>query len=67
MNLLRMKFLKYQLSRFEWYRKWYGGRWENHYIDICHSDIWFDIDDPSKMWPKYKKPCSKGTPKIEDW
>lgn len=57
-------FFKYPLSKFQWYRKWYGGRWERWYIEVCHSDIWFH----EKSLYKGQRPCSaRGTPIIEDY
>ena len=50
---------------FRWYRRWYGGRWERHWIDICESFIWLDMH-PNRKWPEYRQPCSLGTPEIED-
>lgn len=54
------------LDRFQWYRKWYGGRWEYHWIDICYSAMWLPMTRPN-VWPDYRQPCSHGTPIIEDW
>lgn len=53
-------------QRFRWYRRWFGGRWECHYIDICHSHIWLDMH-PDRKWPEWRQPCSFGTPEIEDY
>ena len=53
-------------QRFRWYRRWFGGRWECHYIDICHNHIWLDMH-PDRKWPEWRQPCSFGTPKIEDY
>ena len=58
--------LKHYLSNYQWYRKWYGGRWEKHYIEICASSMWLDMKPP-KVWPDYIQPCSRGTPEIEDY
>lgn len=57
---------KIVLSEFRWYRRWYGGRWERHYIEICHSDMWLDMH-PERMWPSWRQPCSRGTPEIETY
>jgi hypothetical protein len=56
----------YMLSRFQWYRRYIGGRWENHFIDICNARMWF-LMDPGMCWPDYEQPCSRGAPIIEDW
>jgi hypothetical protein len=53
-------------QRFQWYRRWYGGRWEYHYIDLCKSSMWLDMR-PDRKWPDYRQPCSVGTPVIEDY
>lgn len=56
------------LSRWQWFRRWRGGRWELHLIDICHSAIWLHMsDNPARQWPAYRQPCSVGAPLIEDW
>lgn len=56
----------YPLSRFQWYRKWYGGRWEYWYIELCYSFVWIRRD-PGHYYPTHY-PCSgRGTPIIEDW
>jgi len=66
MRIFRMFWFKYLGSHFRWYRKWYGGRWELHYIGICHADIWLDMH-PDRCWPKYRQPCSYGTPITEQY
>lgn len=63
---LRSFWVKHFLGDFRWYRRWYGGRWEYHYIDICHTSMWLDMP-PDHCWPKYRQPCSFGTPIVEDW
>lgn len=68
MNIFRFFWFKHLLGRFAWYRRWFGGRWERHWIDICGSDIWLDMSsDPRRQWPAYRQPCSLGTPIIEDY
>lgn len=64
--MLRSNFIKSFLSGFRWYRRYYGGRWERHWIDICGSDIWLNMH-PARKWPEYRQPCSHGTPTIEVW
>jgi len=67
MNFFRWFWFKYTFPRFRWYRRWYGGRWEYHYIDICHSAMWLDmLPDPKRQWPAYRQPCSFGAPIVED-
>ena len=66
MNLFRLFWFKHLLGNFQWYRKWYGGRWEFHYIDVCHSSMWLDMH-PDRKWPEWVQPCSHGTPIVEDW
>jgi hypothetical protein len=53
-------------QRFQWYRRWYGGCWELHFIDICHAHLWLDMH-PDRKWPDYRQPCSVGAPVIEDY
>ena len=66
MKVFRLFWFKYFLCRYQWYRKWFGGRWENHYIELCKSDMWLDMH-PDRKWPEYVQPCSRGTPIVEDW
>ena len=67
MSLFRAFWFKHFLGqRFQWYRRWFGGRWERHWIDICGSFIWLDMHRDRK-WPEYRQPCSFGTPEIEDY
>lgn len=58
--------MKHFLSKYQWYRRWHGGRWENHWIDICGSFIWLDMRK-DRCWPEYRQPCSFVTPIIEDY
>ena len=68
MSLFRTLFFQVRLSRFKWYRRWYGGRWERHWIDICRCFIWLPMSsDPARQWPAYSQPCSVGTPIVEDY
>lgn len=56
------------LSNFRWFRKWRGGHWERHFIDICDSHIWLQMsNNPSFQWPAYRQPCSVGAPIVEDY
>ena len=54
------------LNKYQWFRRWYGGRWERHFIDVCMTFIWLPMDQKRK-WPAYRQPCSIGTPIIEDY
>ena len=65
-KLFRSFWFKHPLARFQWYRRWYGGRWERHWIDICGSCMWLDMH-PERCWPAYRQPCSFGTPENEDY
>lgn len=58
--------LKHFLGRFQWYRRWHGGRWEYHWIEVCCSYMWLEMRS-DRCWPAYRQPCSRGTPLIEDW
>lgn len=66
MNLFRTWLFKYLLGRYQWYRRWFGGRWEHHWIDICGNSMWLDMH-PERKWPEWRQPCSHGTPTIEDY
>ena len=65
-RIFRAFFFRLWLSRWKWYRRWYGGRWEYHWIDVCHSAMWLDMR-PDRCWPEWVQPCSRGTPIIEDY
>lgn len=65
-RVLRSFWVRWHLRNWQAYRRWYGGRWECHYIEICASAIWLEVRDDRK-WPEYRQPCSRGTPTIEDW
>jgi hypothetical protein len=66
-TILRSFWFKHYLGqRFQWYRRWFGGRWELWWIDICCSFIWLDIR-PDRKWPEHREPCSIGRPFIEDY
>lgn len=64
--VLESFWIKYYLKNYQWYRKWHGGRWEYHFIDICGSYMWLDMH-PYYNWPRWRQPCSVGTPIVEDW
>jgi hypothetical protein len=66
MKIFRASFFKCRLSQFRWYRAWYGGRWERHFIDVCLAFIWLDMR-PDRCWPNYRQPCSMGRPTVEDY
>lgn len=63
---LRSPTVRYYLKDFKWYRKWYGGRWEYHWIDICRGALWLSMH-PDRCWPDYRQPCSVGAPIVEDY
>lgn len=66
MKRLLLKWDPFFLHRYQWYRRMYGGRWENHFIDICLAFIWLPMRADRK-WPEYRQPCSVGVPLIEDY
>ena len=53
-------------QRSQRYRRWYGGRWEYHWVDVCASSMWLDMA-PGRCWPDYRQPCTFGTPIVEDY
>jgi hypothetical protein len=65
-KLFSSLWFKCHFSKYQWYRKWYGGRWEKHWIHICASSMWLAMTPP-RVWPEWRQPCSHGTPEIEDW
>jgi hypothetical protein len=64
---LNHELVEHPLSRFQWYRKLRGGRWELHYIDwpVC-SDLWLPMKD-ERRWPISRPSLSRGIPLVEDW
>lgn len=63
---MRWSTFRFSLSRFQWYRKWYGGRWERWYIEMCHSVMWLNMRR-DRCYPEFV-PCSgRCTPTIEDY
>ena len=54
------------LTRYQWFRRWVGGRWELWCIPVCNALVWLQIadDQPDDRY----QPCSSG-PRIarEDW
>lgn len=50
------------LSRFQWFRRFIGGRWELWYIPPCRALLWLEID-PKEPDNRYQ-PCSTG-PRID--
>ena len=69
MSIFRAFFFQHHLGqRFRWYRRWFGGRWERHWIEICAAYIWLPMaNDTARQWPAYRQPCSFGEPVIEDY
>ena len=65
-KLFKKFFFRHLFAKYQWYRKWYGGRWEYHFIHVCGASMWLDMTRP-RVWPKWVQPCSHGTPIIEDW
>lgn len=60
-RIAKSDFVRSHLSNYRWYRKYYSGRWELWFIDICHAELWLTIgaDKPDN----YRQPCSFG-PRI---
>jgi len=65
-KIFRSFAFKYMFCNYQCYRRWYGGRWEKHWIEICHSSMWLDMKRQN-VWPDFRQPCSFGTPLIEDY
>ena len=65
-KLFRSFTFKHYLSKYRFYRRWYGGRWEKHFIDICGCYIWLDMKRPN-VWPEYRQPCSVWLEELEDY
>lgn len=52
------------LTRFRWYRRWKGGRWEQWYVDFPVCGV-ARFHNP----PQGRRPMSlcRGTPDVEDY
>ena len=53
-------------SKYRWYRRWYGGRWELWWVQSFWSDFWHDVS-VDKCHPEYRPRDCFGTPTIEDY
>lgn len=51
----------YFLHRFQWFRRFVGGRWEFWHIGICNAYLWLRI--PAQEPDDRYQPCSIG-PRI---
>ena len=60
------KFLKNNFSNYKWCRRYLGGYWECWYIDICHSEIWFSVNQKF-IFERYgfRPGCGFGVPYCE--
>ena len=56
--------LKKNCSNWKWVRKRLGGYWELWYIDIIHTEIWFQIKE-EQAFGNYRPGCGYGTPFCE--
>ncbi|MNC78006.1 hypothetical protein D3C75_1301160 [compost metagenome] len=54
--------MSWLLSRFKWYRRLRGGRWECWYMDEVYGGVWFH--NPVG-YPKRPHGMCRGTPTIE--
>ena len=61
--ILSSSFLMYKLCSFKWYRKWYGGRWEEWIVDDYFQTLWFPTADGNTERP----PGAHGTPNVENY
>lgn len=58
--------LDHWLSRFKWWRRWRGGRWERWFIDTpVGSWLWFR----NPRWPAAdpRPGLGRGLPDVETW
>lgn len=58
------------LSRFKWYRKLVGGRWELWSSESCKCTIWYHFEDKTgnsdrSLNPQKPNPDCRGTPFVE--
>lgn len=68
MNLFCYWLIRSFLSKYRWYRRWYGGRWECYWIEATGSFIWHDMPrNPLYWYPSTRPVESRGTPEIEDY
>lgn len=56
------------LSKFRFYRKWWGGHWELWWVDVpvC-SEIWHDLEGCSLESKKRPYGLLRGTPVCEQY
>lgn len=56
------------LSKFRFYRKWWGGHWELWWVDfpVC-SEVWHDLNQCSLEAKKRPYGLLRGTPVCEDY
>lgn len=53
----------YKLCAFRWYRKWYGGRWEEWIVDDYFQTLWL----PSHTGNRERPPGAHGSPNVETY
>ena len=60
-----MGFLDSLLRGFRWYRRWRGGYWEEWWIEVTHSAIWFHNEYFTERGER--PPCGRGGGYVEDY
>ena len=63
---MRLPSIRQHFGRFKWYRKWYGGRWEFWYIEMCCADMWLHMPHKRFQYPHHYPHSGRGTPIIEE-
>ena len=62
---LRRDWFMFKLCMHRWYRKWYGGRWEEWFVGDFFTPMWFHVK-PYKHWPKHTPALGvHGSPTVE--
>lgn len=54
-------------ARFEWFRRWWGGHWEQWFVDSPVIGIlWLDFVGCTRDNPALREPLLRGTAVCED-
>lgn len=63
--LLPYYWIKHELSKYQWYRRWHGGVWFYVHVEYFYANMWLTAPDDAQ--DDYREPLWRGTPRIERW
>ena len=67
-RLFRSKTMRVLLSECKWYRRWYGGVWEQWYVDSpVNRTVWHNVVAPTAETGVRPAVICRGTPTVEDY